>query len=68
MTNKRKDAEKVLANLRKMIEEARRMNEETQDHTSGTRMLTNIIAHETARSRKHHGGPAEHESEKDNCA
>ena len=65
MKNTRKEAEETLANLQKMIEEARRMNEKTQDHAKGTRMLTKIVAHETARSRKHHDSPVKKDMKKE---
>ena len=54
MEKNRQEADIILANLRKMIDEAKRMNAESQDRAKGTRMLAQIVNHETKRSRNQH--------------
>jgi len=54
MNEKRRETDAILANLRKMIDEAKRMNAESQDRAKGTRMLAEIVNHETKRSRIQH--------------
>ncbi len=54
MDKNRREAENILANLRRMIAEAKRMNAESQDRAKGTRMLAEIVNHETKRSRDQH--------------
>ena len=54
MDKNKRETDEILANLRKMIAEAKRMNAESQDRAKGTRMLAEIVNYETKRSRIQH--------------
>ena len=62
-----KDSQDTLDDLRRMISEAKKLNEETQDRAKGTRMLKDIVAHETARSRRRHDA-SDHPPAEADCA